>query len=56
MRDMNEDLLKHPFEDELKAIGRLIAPELRLPVKLYDMERHYKGGEGQMDRLPRRSF
>jgi TolC family type I secretion outer membrane protein len=24
------------------AIGRLIAPELRLPVKLYDMERHYK--------------
>ncbi|HEV2301827.1 MAG TPA: TolC family outer membrane protein [Stellaceae bacterium] len=22
--------------------GRLIAPELRLPVKLYDMERHYK--------------
>jgi outer membrane protein len=25
------------------AIGRLIAPELRLPVQLYDMERHYKG-------------
>ncbi len=24
------------------AIGRLIAPELRLPVQLYDMERHYK--------------
>jgi len=24
------------------AIGRLIAPELKLPVKLYDMERHYK--------------
>jgi TolC family type I secretion outer membrane protein len=24
------------------SIGRLIAPELRLPVKLYDMERHYK--------------
>lgn len=24
------------------ATGRLIAPELRLPVKLYDMERHYK--------------
>jgi TolC family type I secretion outer membrane protein len=24
------------------AIGRLIAPELNLPVKLYDMERHYK--------------
>ena len=25
------------------AIGRLIAPELRLPVQLYDMERHYRG-------------
>jgi outer membrane protein TolC len=24
------------------AIGRLISPELRLPVRLYDMERHYK--------------
>ena len=24
------------------AIGRLIAPELRLPVALYDMGRHYK--------------
>jgi outer membrane protein len=24
------------------AIGRLIAPELKLPVKLYDMEQHYK--------------
>ena len=24
------------------AIGRLIAPELNLPVQLYDMERHYK--------------
>jgi outer membrane protein len=24
------------------AIGRLIAPELRLPVQLYDMESHYK--------------
>lgn len=24
------------------AIGRLIAPELRLPVQLYDMEQHYK--------------
>ncbi len=24
------------------AAGRLIAPELKLPVKLYDMERHYK--------------
>ena len=24
------------------ATGRLIAPELKLPVKLYDMERHYK--------------
>jgi outer membrane protein len=24
------------------ATGRLIAPEMRLPVQLYDMERHYK--------------
>ncbi|MBV9687486.1 MAG: TolC family outer membrane protein [Alphaproteobacteria bacterium] len=24
------------------AVGRLIAPELNLPVKLYDMEQHYK--------------
>ncbi|MGA7259600.1 MAG: TolC family outer membrane protein [Stellaceae bacterium] len=24
------------------AVGRLIAPELRLPVRLYDMEQHYK--------------
>jgi hypothetical protein len=24
------------------AIGRLIAPEMRLPVQLYDMESHYK--------------
>src|SRR5215467_12417045 len=24
------------------SLGRLIAPELKLPVKLYDMERHYK--------------
>jgi outer membrane protein len=24
------------------AVGRLIAPELKLPVQLYDMERHYK--------------
>jgi outer membrane protein len=25
------------------AVGRLIAPELRLPVQLYDMDKHYKG-------------
>ena len=24
------------------AVGRLIAPELKLPVRLYDMERHYR--------------
>jgi outer membrane protein len=24
------------------AVGRLIAPELKLPVKLYDMEQHYR--------------
>jgi outer membrane protein len=24
------------------SVGRLIAPELRLPVKLYDMEQHYR--------------
>ncbi len=24
------------------AIGRLIAPELRLPVQLYDMDRHFR--------------
>ena len=24
------------------AVGRLIAPELRLPVRLYDMDLHYK--------------
>jgi outer membrane protein len=24
------------------AVGRLIAPELRLPVRLYDVDRHYK--------------
>jgi len=24
------------------AVGRLIAPEMKLPVQLYDMERHYK--------------
>jgi len=24
------------------AVGRLIAPELKLPVQLYDMEKHYK--------------
>src|SRR5215472_1019363 len=24
------------------SVGRLIAPELKLPVKLYDMEQHYK--------------
>jgi TolC family type I secretion outer membrane protein len=24
------------------AVGRLVAPELNLPVKLYDMEQHYK--------------
>ena len=24
------------------AVGRLIAPELNLPVRLYDMEQHYK--------------
>jgi outer membrane protein len=24
------------------AVGRLVAPELHLPVQLYDMERHYK--------------
>src|SRR5207248_11779645 len=24
------------------ATGRLIAPELKLPVKLYDMQQHYK--------------
>jgi outer membrane protein len=24
------------------SVGRLIAPELKLPVRLYDMERHYK--------------
>lgn len=28
------------------AIGRLIAPELRLPVQLYDMESHYKSVKG----------
>lgn len=29
------------------AIGRLIAPELHLPVQLYDMERHYKEVKGK---------
>jgi TolC family type I secretion outer membrane protein len=29
------------------AIGRLVAPELRLPVQLYDMERHYKEVRGK---------
>jgi outer membrane protein TolC len=24
------------------SVGRLIAPELKLPVKLYDMEQHYR--------------
>ena len=24
------------------AVGRLIAPELKLPVRLYDMEQHYR--------------
>ena len=24
------------------ALGRLIAPEMKLPIKLYDMESHYK--------------
>jgi hypothetical protein len=24
------------------ATGRLIAPELKLPVQLYDMDKHYK--------------
>ena len=37
------------------AIGRLIAPELRLPVKLYDMDLHYQLGEGQVARLRRRA-
>jgi hypothetical protein len=23
------------------AIGRLVAPELKLPVQLYDMDKHY---------------
>jgi hypothetical protein len=35
------------------AVGWLVAPELKLPVSLYDMGRHYRG-EGQMDRLCRR--
>jgi outer membrane protein len=25
------------------AIGRLVAPELKLPVQLYDMDKHYRG-------------
>lgn len=29
------------------AIGRLIAPDLKLPVKLYDMDRHYKEVKGE---------
>jgi TolC family type I secretion outer membrane protein len=29
------------------ATGRLIAPELKLPVKLYDMEEHYKEVKGK---------
>ena len=29
------------------ATGRLIAPELKLPVKLYDMDRHYKAVKGK---------
>ncbi len=29
------------------ATGRLIAPDLRLPVKLYDMDRHYKAVKGK---------
>ena len=28
------------------AIGRLIAPEMHLPVQLYDMERHYQSVKG----------
>jgi outer membrane protein len=29
------------------ATGRLIAPELKLPVKLYDLERHYRAVKGK---------
>jgi hypothetical protein len=36
------------------AIGRLTAPELRLPIRLYDMDRHYQRGKGQVDRFCRR--
>jgi hypothetical protein len=35
-------------------IGRLTAPELRLPMRLYDMDRHYQRGKGQVDRFCRR--
>jgi hypothetical protein len=28
------------------AIGRPTAPELRLPMRLYDMDRHYQRGKG----------
>jgi TolC family type I secretion outer membrane protein len=30
------------------AIGRLIAPELRLPVQLYDMDRHYRAVKNKL--------
>jgi outer membrane protein len=30
------------------ATGRLIAPELKLPVKLYDMDRHYRAVKGKL--------
>ena len=36
------------------AIGRPTAPELRLPMRLYDMDRHYQRGKGQVDRFCRR--
>ena len=32
----------HSHTASAAATGRLIAPELHLPVQLYDMERHYK--------------
>ena len=38
------------------AVGRLIAPELNLPVQALRYGAALQGGEGQMDRLPRRSF
>ncbi|HVH77235.1 MAG TPA: TolC family outer membrane protein [Stellaceae bacterium] len=30
------------------AVGRLIAPELKLPVKLYDMQRHYNAVKNKL--------